>query len=86
MPETPDDDSPLYNLDALPPELLTAIEGLPRRILHYGMLGAVCGAQVPAGQRTDITALVSCQHCLALVPPPARGHWAVVYGPRMEEP
>jgi hypothetical protein len=31
MPGTPDDDAPLYNLDALPPELLTAIEALGKQ-------------------------------------------------------
>ena len=76
-----EEDAPLYDLRD--PSLLAQWR---QRIMHYGTTTAVCGAQVPAGQRTDISALVSCQHCLSLVPPPARGHWAVVYGPKREEP
>jgi len=79
------DEAPLYDINNLPPELLAAMESLPRRTLHYGTDVAVCGAQVPAGQLTDITALVSCRTCLGLVPPPSRGHWAVVYGPKQTE-
>jgi hypothetical protein len=72
-----DDDTPLY--DPTDPALLG---DLHRLTMHYGEAEAVCGAQVPGGQMTTITALVSCQQYLRLVPPPERGHWAVVYGPK----
>jgi hypothetical protein len=85
MCDTPDDDAPLYDLDHLPPELLQVIANRHLYIMHYGERAAVCGAEVPVRQRTDITALVSCETCLGLVPPPSRGHWAVVYGPKMTE-
>ena len=80
-----DDDAPLYDLNRLSPELLQALRDAPLHILHYGTTTTACGAEVPARQRTDITALVNCQQCLVLVPPPERGHWAVAYGPKREE-
>ena len=79
-----DDDTPLY--DPTDPTLLALLGDLYLHTMHYGITEAVCGALVAARQRTDITALVSCQQCLGLVPPPSRWHWAVVYGPKEKDP
>jgi hypothetical protein len=78
-----DDDRPLY--DPTDPALWALLDDLHLHTLHYGTTTTACGAEVPARQRIDITALVNCQQCLVLVPPPERGHWAVVYGPKQEE-
>jgi hypothetical protein len=78
-----DDDQPLY--DPKDPALWALLGDLHRHTMHYGPTVAVCGAAVSARQRTDITALVNCQQCLVMVPPPERGHWAVAYGPKREE-
>ena len=62
-----DDDTPLY--DPADPALWALLDDLHLHTLHYGITTTACGAEVPAQQRTDITALVNCQQCLRLVPP-----------------
>ena len=78
-----DDDTPLY--DPTDPALQALLGDLHRHTMHFGAKEAICAMQVPAQQLTEITALVSCQQCLRLAPPPERGHWAVLYGPQMTE-